>query len=649
MNPLSLKKENAQLKYDAYTTAPEADLWTSYSSEETVFKLWSPVAEEVILKLYEKGDGGPGLGTHHLQKEEQGLWVAKLTRNLQGSYYTFQLKVNGVWLEETPGIYAQAVGVNGKRAMVLDLASTNPPDWEKDKGPVLNSPNDAILYELHIRDLTRHPNAGSSMPGNYLGLTEEGTINKEGLSSGFDHIKELGVTHVHLLPAFDHRSIDEAALHRPQYNWGYDPQNYNVPEGSYSSDPFRAEVRIREFKQMVKSFHDKGIGVVLDVVYNHTGLTENANFNLEVPGYYYRHTKDGKWSNASGCGNETASERSMMRKFIIESCTYWVREYHLDGFRFDLMGIHDIETMNLLAAELRKINPSILLYGEGWTAGPSPLPDSRKALKANTHQLKGIAAFSDDLRDGLKGSVFEEKSTGFVSGAADMEESVKFGVTGCTNHPQLDFHKVNYSSAPWAKEPWQSVSYVSCHDNQTLYDKLKASCKGATEEEIKKMHLLANAVILTAQGIPFLHAGVEMMRTKRGEHNTYNLPDEINQIDWHWKTEHKDVFEYYKKLIHLRKAHPAFRMSTSQMLNKHLKFVATETRLIGYQLKDNANGDSWKNMLVYYNARNIAVNIKLNGDWLIAAEGESILLNGGKPAKNSIAIPPVSMLILYQP
>ncbi len=647
MNPLSLSKENAQLSYDEFTPAPEADLWTAYTPEETVFKLWSPVAEAVILKLYEKGDGGHCQETINLQKADQGLWKVKVSEDLQGRYYTFQVKINEVWLDETPGIYARAVGVNGKRAMVFDLSSTNPEGWEQDKGPVLQSPNEAVLYEVHIRDLTQHPNAGNSTPGKYLGLTEEGTTNKEGVATGLDHIKELGVTHVHLLPAFDHRSIDETALNKAQYNWGYDPQNYNVPEGSYASDPYRAEVRIREFKQMVKQLHNHGIGVVLDVVYNHTGLTEKSNFNLEVPGYYYRHSRDGGWSNASGCGNETASERSMMRKFMIESCAYWAKEYHLDGFRFDLMAIHDIETMNLLAEELKKINPSILLYGEGWTAGPSPLPDSRKALKANTNQLNGIAAFSDDLRDGLKGSVFEEKSKGFVSGAAGTEESIKFGITACTNHPQLDFHKVNYSRAPWAKEPWQSVSYVSCHDNQTLYDKLKISCKEATEEEITKMHLLANAIILTAQGIPFLHAGVEMMRTKGGEHNTYNLPDEVNQIDWQWKTAHKTVFEYYKNLIQLRKSHPAFSMPASQMLNAQLEFVATEAGFIGYQLKNHANGDHWKNILVYYNARKTAINIKLNGEWFVAAEGESIYIHENRVVKESITAPPLSMLMLF--
>ncbi|WP_347158829.1 type I pullulanase [Pontibacter chitinilyticus] len=634
--------------YASYATT-EANLWTKYTPQQTTFSLWSPVAEAVTVNLYKQGDGeAKPFETHPLQKEQNGLWQARIKGDWQGTYYTYQVKLNGHWLAETPGIYATAVGVNGKRAMILDLATTNPQNWKNDKGPTLASPNDAILYELHVRDLTASKSSGSSHPGKFLGLVEEGTTNPAGLATGLDHIKALGVTHVHLLPAFDHRSIDETALDKPQYNWGYDPQNYNVPEGSYSSDPYHAEVRIREFKQMIKGFHDKGLGVVLDVVYNHTGQTEGSNFNLEVPGYYYRHKADGSLSDATACGNETASERAMMRRFMIESCAYWAKEYHLDGFRFDLMGVHDIETMNLLAKELKKINPSILIYGEGWTAGDSPLPEKLRAIKANTTELQSIAAFSDDIRDGLKGSVFEEKSTGFVSGAKDTEESVKFGVVGSTNHPQINYKQVNYSKAPWARQPWQAVSYVSCHDNQTLYDKLKISNPGATEAQLQQMDELANAVVLTSQGIPFLHAGAEMLRTKKGEHNSYNLPDEINQIDWNWKTKHQDVYDYYKGLIALRKAHPAFRMPTTDMLQKHLEFTTTKPGFIGYVLKDHANKDSWKNIRVYYNATQTAVPVTLEGSWQTAVAGQEIALDGKRKVSGQVEVPPVSMLVLFQ-
>ncbi len=334
------------------------------------------------------------------------------------------------------------------------------------------------------------------------------------------------------MPAFDTYSIDETKLDVPQFNWGYDPKNYNAVEGSFSTDPYNAEVRIREFKQMVKTLHDNGIGVILDVVYNHTGRTDDAPLNLEVPGYFYRHNADSTFSNASGCGNETASERAMMRKYMVESVKYWAKEYHLDGFRFDLMGIHDTQTMQDIAAAVKSVNPHAFVYGEGWTAGDSPLPEPQRALKKHTYGMKDVIAFSDDIRDGLKGSVFDEKSTGFVSGAKDLEETVKFGVVGSITHPQIDLVAVNYSDTAWTAQPWQAVSYVSCHDNHTLYDKLKISVPKAKPEEIKAMHKLANAVVLTSQAVPFLHAGAEMLRTKGGQHNSYNLPDSVNQINW---------------------------------------------------------------------------------------------------------------------
>ena len=643
MNFCSAQAPSAFRSFTDYPTYPEANLWTRYTPHFTTFSIWSPVAEEVRVNFYEKGDDGQVLDKAELVETEEGRWSLTVHKDLLGIYYTYHVKVMGKWLDETPGIYATAVGVNGKRAMVADLTATDPENWTTDRGPAVSSPNEVVLYEAHIRDFTISKNSGSSRPGKYLGMVEQGTTNPDGLATGIDHIKELGVTHVHLLPAFDYLSVDESALEKPQYNWGYDPQNYNVPEGSYSSDPYRAEVRIREFKEMVQGFHRNGLGVILDVVYNHTGVTIGSNFNLEVPGYYYRQNPDGKWSDASGCGNETASEHIMMRKFILESCCYWVREYHIDGIRFDLMGIHDIETMNLLTIVLKEINPNILIYGEGWAAGASPLPEALRATKAHTYKLHHIAAFSDDIRDALKGSVFEAKGRGFVSGASGLEEKVKFGVVGSIQHPE-----VHAGTPAWAREPWQAVSYVSCHDNHTLYDKLKASAEGASEEEIKGMHLLANAVVLTSQGIPFLHAGEELLRTKKGEHNSYNLPDSINQLDWHWKTAHKDVFAYYRDLVSLRKAHPAFSMPTAEMVNRHLHFMQTAPGMVGFYIKDYANGDSWKNIMVIYNANGWAARVDLPGEWRVAAAGKKIDLTGEKQVNGFVEAPPVSMMVLFQ-
>lgn len=642
------QEKNTYVSFTEYPTPVGTNLWLDYTKQSTEFKIWSPVAEEVKLFFYEEGNGGEAFENHLLNSDKNGIWAIKIDGDLNGTYYTYQVKVDGQWLDETPGIYAKAVGVNGQRAMVLNMETTNPEGWDNDRGPVVKHTNEAIIYELHIRDMTIHPESGSAMPGKYLGLVEQGTKGPRGVATGIDHMKELGITHVHLLPTYDHYSIDETKLDSAQFNWGYDPQNYNVPEGSFSTDPFHAEMRIKEFKQMVKTFHDNGIGIILDVVYNHTGKTEESNFNQEVPGYYYRFREDGSYSDAAACGNETASERAMMRKFILESVIYWAEEYHLDGFRFDLMGIHDIETMNEVAKTLKEINPNIFVYGEGWTAGDSPLPEEKRALKKHILQMPQITAFSDDIRDGLKGSVFDDTDTGFVSGKKEMEESIKFGVVGSIEHPQIDYKKVNYSDAPWSNEPWQAISYVSCHDNHTLYDKLRISRKDAKEEEIIAMDKLANAIVMTSQGTAFIHAGAEMLRSKNGEHNSYNLPDSINRIDWNRKVAHSDVVAFYKNLFSLRKAHPAFRMTSAEDIRKNLEFKKVANGLLSYTIKNNANGDAWKTILVIYNARTEAVDYRFTGDWQLAVLGDNFNLEKSRPATGTIKVPPISMAVLFQ-
>jgi len=456
--------------YHAYNGG---DLGLRYSSKKSKFKIWSPPAKEARLFLYDKGMGGDTLLIKDMKKGKHGTWSAAVRGDQEGRFYTFQVLIDTTWLAETPDPYAVATGVNGHRAMVVNLADTNPKGWENDLRPPLKNISDIVLYELHLRDISMHPSSGIEHKGKYLGLTETGTHTSSGTSTGLDHIKDLGVTHVHLLPVFDFASVDESALQVPQYNWGYDPQNYNVPEGSYSTDPFDGRVRIKEFKQMVKTLHENGLRVVMDVVYNHTSSTDGSVFNNLVPWYYYRLTDHGGYSNASGCGNETASERPMMRKFMLESMLYWAKEYHVDGFRVDLMGIHDIKTMNLIADELHKIDPTIFIYGEGWTAGDSPYDPQERAIKTNTWKLHGIAVFSDEFRDGVKGDVFTKNAKGFASGETGLRESVKFGIAGAINHPQIDYKMVNYSKAPWSNSPLQCINYVSCHDNHTLYDRLR--------------------------------------------------------------------------------------------------------------------------------------------------------------------------------
>src|SRR6187431_1238579 len=605
--------------YDSYPVYKGTDLGLTFSSKNKIFKIWAPTAEQAELIFYEEGVGGNPLSTYRMTKKEGGVWEAALIGEFKGWFYVFKVMINGQWQDEVPDPYAKAVGVNGKRAMVVDLKETNPPGWEKDKSPLFKNKTDAILYELHVRDASIAENSGIKHKGKFLGLTETGTKNAQGLSTGLDHIKELGITHVHLLPSYDFYSLDESKPDKQQYNWGYDPLNYNVPEGSYSTDPHDGTTRIKEFKQMVQAFHQNGLRVVMDVVYNHTRLTEESYFNQLVPGYYYRQTSDGKFSNATACGNETASERFMMRKFMLESVLYWVKEYHIDGFRFDLMGVHDIETMNLISKELHKITPDILLYGEGWTAGSSPLLDSLRAIKKYAYKLDRIAVFSDDIRDGIKGSVFEHADKGFVSGKPGMEESIKFGIVASCKHSQVDYAKVNYSKAPYSGQPWNTITYCECHDNHVLWDKLAISAKETTESERKEMDKLAMAIVLTSQGIAFLHAGTEFLRTKKGVENSFESPDSINAIDWSLKTKNKDLFDYIKALIKLRKEHQAFRMNSAKEIAANIQFIAPAQKgLITYIINGQKVNDRWKKIFIVLNSESKKTVSLPNGNWKTA-------------------------------
>jgi pullulanase len=612
--------------YDNYPVYAGRDLGVKYTPLKTTFKIWAPKATEVKLRLFDAGDGGEALSTISLAKGNKGVWFAAINKDVKNKYYTFQVLEDGKWLLEAPDIYAKAVGVNGKRGMVVDLPSTNPKNWIKDQKPALKNFTDIIIYELHMRDISIDPNSGIQHKGKYLGLAETGTKNPDGASTGLDHIKELGVTHVHLLPCFDFNSVDETKPLSNQYNWGYDPLNYNVPEGSYSTNPYDGNVRIKEFKKMVQTLHQNGLRVILDVVYNHTSDINHSNFSQFAPGYFYRHNPDGSYSNATGCGNEVASEMPMARKFMIESVVYWAKEYHLDGFRFDLMGVHDITTMNMISDTLHKIDPTIFIYGEGWTAGNSPLPEALRAVKKNVSKLHEEAVFSDDLRDGLKGGWGDIKEKGFVSGNIKMDESVKFGIVASIPNPQVNYHLVNYDKGPWAAEPNQTISYVSCHDDNTLFDRLKISNPNASEADLIKMDKLANAIVLTSQGVSFLHSGAELLRTKQGVANSFNQPDSINQIEWSRKTKYKGVFDYYKGLVALRKKHPAFRMPSAKMINEHLRFVDTGVPgLVCYQLSNNANGDKWKNILVILNGNTTPQTIKIPlGKWTLAADENTI-------------------------
>ena len=624
--------------------AAQAFQEVSYSPEKTQFALFAPNdAKKVVVRIYQSGLGGKAVKTVKMSRTANEQWTATVKGDLMGKFYTFDMGMG-----ECPGVFAKAVGVNGKRGAIIDRTKTNPEQWCSDKRPIVKSPADLVVYEMHHRDFSV-AREDAKYPGKFLALTEPWAI---------DHLKTLGVNAIHILPSYDYGSVDETRLNEPQYNWGYDPVNYNVPEGGYSTDPYNPEMRIREFKQMVQALHQAGISVILDVVYNHTYDIEHSNFHRTYPDYYYRFTADKKYSNGSGCGNETASDQPMMRKFMIESVKYWINEYHIDGFRFDLMGCHDIETMNEIRKAVDEIDPTIFIYGEGWSAGACAIPNERLGMKANIPQMPGIAAFSDEIRDALRGPFDDDSKTGWIgtgtrilksSELAVMKESLKFGIAGCIAHPQVDMTKVNYSKEPWALEPTQMMSYVSCHDDMCLVDRLKASLPGISEAELIRLDLLAQTTVFTSQGVPFMLSGEELLRTKLGVHNSFESPDSINHLDWGNKTKYPQVFDYYKNLIALRKHHPAFRLGNADLVRKHLEFLDTPEKVLAYRLKNYAGRDDWRDIIVILNANKTATEVSIpDGRYTIVCQNGVINEQGmGETTGCKASVGPQSALIIH--
>jgi len=571
----------------------------TYSPQETTFKVFAPnKAEKAMVRIYKDGTKNKVWKCVSMQRTGDDIWSVTVQGNLEGCFYTFDMGHG-----ETPGVFAKAVSVNGRRGAIIDMKETNPRLWYRDVKPVVKTPADLVVYEMHHRDFSI-ARKDAQYPGKFMALTEPWAV---------EHLKELGVNAVHILPSYDYGSVDETKLAIPQYNWGYDPVNYNVPEGSYSTNPYDPMVRIREFKQMVQSLHQAGIAVILDVVYNHTYDIAHSNFQRTYPDYYYRKDAKGKYSNGSGCGNETASDQPMMRRFMIESVKYWVEEYHIDGFRFDLMGCHDIVTMNAIRQALNEIDPSIFIYGEGWSAGACALPNEQLGMKANIQQMPGIAAFSDDIRDALRGPFSDDTKCGWLgcgrsnftpAELGELTESLKAGIAGMIAHPQVDYSKVNYSKQPYALEPTQMMSYVSCHDDMCLVDRLQASIPHITPDELIRLDLLAQTAVFTSQGVPFMLSGEELLRTKQGVHNSFESPDEINHLDWGNKRRYPQVFNYYRKLIALRKNHPAFRLGDADLVRKHLEFLDAPNGVVAFCLKNYAGRDDWRNILVVLNANN---------------------------------------------
>ncbi|GAA0134850.1 hypothetical protein YSY43_16900 [Paenibacillus sp. YSY-4.3] len=664
-----------------------SDLGLTYTQSGSTFKVWAPTAAKVSVSLYSSAGvyNGNGLVTDHtggtereLSRAANGVWSGSVSGDLKGQFYMYKIEFADGTVNYAVDPYAVAVSANGQRTAIIDLKDANPAAWTPEKKPQLVEPTDAVLYELHIRDFSISPDSGMAHQGKYKAFTERGTTTSQGLPTGIDHLKALGVTHVHLLPAYDFKTVDELAVddpssNAPKYNWGYDPQNYNVPEGSYSSDPSDPAARIREFKEMVQSLHDEGIGVVMDVVYNHTYSIEDGPFNKIVPGYYYRTTDTGTYSNATGVGNEIASERPMVSKYIRDSVKYWAEEYAVDGFRFDLMGLIDIDTMKGVTSELhQEVGPGLIVYGEPWDMGPTPLPQSMKTIKG-AQRGQGFAVFNDDVRGAIKGDS-DGAGKGFATGEPGQEAAVVAGVKGATDS--------------FAAKPSEAINYVTAHDNLNLWDKIVrtqgldadlgmldirdgvleggGSIKDAVaaaqphkyvgtgedvfDNETVRRSLLANGIVLTSQGVPFLHAGDELLRSKYGDHNSYRSPDAINQIRWDNKDDFNRIFDYYQGLIELRKSHPAFRMNSKEAIAKHLQVTKSDGSIVTFQLKDYANGDTWNNIVVIYNANKTAQTIKLPGGsaWNIVvndrAAGTAKL---GAPVSGSVQVAGLSMMVLY--
>ena len=604
----------------------------TYSPSQTIFKLNAP--RKPVVRIYADGLQGAPLRVVGMKKIGRDLWSTTVRGNLKGRFYTFDIGKG-----ETPGIFAKAVGVNGRRGAIIDWATTHPAGWENDKRPVSKSVHDLVIYELHHRDFSIDASSGITNKGKFLALTEPRAI---------EHLKKLGITAVHILPSFDYASVDETKLDQPQYNWGYDPLNYNVPEGSYSTNPYDPAARVKEFKQMVMALHKAGIRVFLDVVYNHTFDIAGSNFERTYPGYFYRYAKNGQPGNGSGCGNETASERPLMRQFMIESVKYWVNEYHIDGFRFDLMGVHDIETMNAIRAEVSKIDPHLFIYGEGWSAGSCAYPQEKLAMKAHMAQLPGIAAFSDNIRDALRGPFSDDTKGAFLAGVAGEEESLKFGIVGGIAHPEVDMSKVNYDKKAWAAEPVQHISYVSCHDDMCLVDRLRAEMPGISAEELIRLDLLAQTAVFTSQGVPFILSGEEMLRDKKGVHNSYNSPDSINRLDWNNLKRYPQVFDYYSRLIRLRKNHPAFGSGSAADVRAHLSFLPTQDCLVGFMLTDYP-GEPWKRIVVLLNGSRESRTVDIPaGEYTVVCREGVIREEGmGSQQGGTVTVAPQSALILH--
>ena len=617
------------------------DLGNTYSKEKTSFRIWAPVAKSVSLVTYASASATSGTSTA-MQSDRNGTWIAELPGDRDGLVYTYKVTVGGN-TNEVVDPYARAVTINGGRGVVVNLESTNPANWRNEKPAFSGKPTDAIVYELHVRDLSMDSSAPfpKEVRGKYSAFTYTNLKGSKGQPVGVAAIKDLGVTHVQLLPIFDFASVDESA---PSFNWGYDPKNYNAPEGSYSSDPADPKKRITELKSAIQSLHSQGLRVIMDVVYNHVYDARTFSENQIVPGYWFRTDSSGNLTNASGCGNDVASERPMVRKFIVDSVKYWAKEYNLSGFRFDLMGLLDLTTMKQVRDEVSKIDPSIIILGEGWNMGT--LANSERASQSNIEQLQGVSVFNDQIRDGVKGSVFSSTEPGWATGLLSKKNSVQAGIVGNTDYGQGVQNTFSTSA------PGQSVNYVEAHDNNTLQDKLLLSTGKVPATTIAKLNRLAGSIPLLAQGLPFINSGQEFQRSKSGDSNSYQSGDDVNSLKWNLIVTNATTRNFYKGIIQLRKEHPAFRIADAKTVKAAVKFIATSDQVIAYSIDGKAAGDSWSSIVVIHNASTKTQKIKLpaQGNWKIVVNGDKAATStlSSLAATNQVVAAAQATTVLYK-
>ena len=631
--------------FEAKYTYTGSDLGATWTKEKTTFRVWAPTATSVKVNLYQSGTPGTDDRIEQLAMtaDANGTWVAQKDGDLNGTYYTYLVEVDGV-TNEACDPYARTTGVNGQRAMVIDLDSTDPEGWANDKDPHYDDAiTDAVIYELHVRDLSIDASSGipEQYKGKFLGLIQSGTTNSQGIPTGLDHIKDLGVTHIHLLPSYDYASVDETNPDA-QFNWGYDPLNYNVPEGSYSTDPYNGEVRVKEFKQMIQGLHNNGISLIMDVVYNHVYDAGTFCFNKIVPQYFSRVSTGGKYSNGSGCGNDNASERSMVKKYIVDSVKYWADEYHIDGFRFDLAGLIDVVTINEVIDEVHKTHPNVIFYGEGWTMNSNVTKEGYfMANQDNAEMTPDFAYFSDKYRDTVRGPN-SNSSAGYVSGATGYASELLSCFTG---------------SPIWASSPTQVINYVSCHDNNTLFDRITMATFKATAEERIRMNNLAAAIVLTSQGTPFIHAGEEMLRSKplengKFDHNSYKSPDSVNSLKWDDlnNAAYMSVHEYYKGLIAFRKAHPALRMTSAELIASSIKELSpADYGVTAFQVNGGVNGEESNGLLAIFNPLKTDSTVELPaGKWVIYVAGDKAGTTPLGTVEGSVTVEGLSAMMLVQ-